>query len=258
MPETKLTRKLECVLVPSCGLFLNRADDLLDWDGIVIIFDVPVRCDGLIGLTMLDVKERDQSFRYTFEKLAPEALLQAVKAAHKAAEDVYFHVRTSNLIPYLLSQTSASQMDRIQTWKYSIKNTELRDAAMAKLTTWFFAPKPSVDQLRSALAKLLNVQSDRLDILFRDNRFAELKKAVLQVSERRQAGKPVPVDKVAEEHGVSAFDIRYLQNAYSKLGEGDLDPPVELAEVQRAARRKLPCPLKGESEAEADGSEDNG
>lgn len=259
MPETvlagkKANRKLQCVLLPSVSLFIKRADELLDWPGVVIIFDAPVRCDGLVGATLLDVKERTESFRYVFERLAPDTLVDAVRQCIEDEEEVMFHVRQSNLIPYLLNQTSASQMDRVQTWKYVIKNTELRDQAMSKLVEWFFVPKPTVDQLRKKLATMLSVAEDRLDVLFRDNRFADLKKATLVVAEAKAKGKSVSVDKVAEDNGVSPFDIRYLMNAYAKLQkhDGDLNPPIEIREVQKAARYGTPCPLKAQLEGDPD------
>lgn len=266
MPEMVLVgkkathSKLQCVLLPSVSVFIKRADELLDWPGVVIIFDAPVRCDGLVGATLLDVKERTESFRYVFDRLAPDTLVDAVRQCIEDEEEVMFHGRQSNLIPYLLNQTSASQMDRVQTWKYVIKNTELRDQAMAKLVEWFFVPKPTVEQLRKKLATMLKVTEDRLAVLFRDNRFADLKKATLIVAEAKAKGKSVSVDKVAEDNGVSPFDIRYLMNAYAKLQkhDGDLNPPVELRDVQRAARYGTDCPLKAQLEGDSDDADTEG
>ena len=72
MPGDALSKKVKCYLIPSCGMFLRRAEELMDWNGVVIIFDAPVRCDGLIGLTMLDVKERE------IDRIRKEALTKGV------------------------------------------------------------------------------------------------------------------------------------------------------------------------------------
>lgn len=255
--DTVLDKEIDIVFVTSVGIFLANADTFLDWDGIVIIFDCPVRCDGLVGITMLDVKERTESFRYVFERIEASFLEATVSVAMDEREEVLFHVRESNMIPYLLNQTSSSQMDRLQTWKYSIKNTELREVAMENLIKWFFAPKPDMAALQKRLMAVLNLdKSKALDILFKDSKFAELKVAVLQVQGLKDQGKSFSVDKIAEKAGVSPFDIRYLMNSKSKIDKGgDLDPPVEMLAVQQAIRKGTPCPITG-IEGDADESAD--
>lgn len=245
----------QVILVVGVGPFLARAEELTDWTGVVIVFDCPVRCDGLVGVTMLDVKERTESFTYVFERLTPEALVEHVQKALDEDDEVFFHQRKSNMIPWLLSRTSSSQMDRLQTWKYSIKNTELRDVALEILVSWFFNPKPTIDQLKTRLMRVLSLdKSKALDVLFKDNKFEELRAAVVQVWGLKQDGKTIPIDKIAEKAEVSPFDIRYLVHTREKtLKGGDVDPPVTLKDIHLAARNKKPCPLKNVDEiTEAD------
>lgn len=243
--DTKL-EGIDVLFVPSVQVFLNRSAELCNWEGVVIVFDCPVRCDGLVGITMLDVKERTQSFRYVFERISPDVLVNAVTHAIKEDEEVLFHRRTSNMIPYLLSRTSSSQMDRLQTWKYSIKNTELREQAVNVMISWFFAAKPDLTALQNRLMKLLSLDKSRaLDILFDGSKFPELKKAVLTIKALKESGKTYLVDKIAEKEGVSPFDIRYILNAKEKIDKGgEVDPPLPIHEIQLAARHKQPCPLK--------------
>lgn len=247
---------VDVVLIASVGIFLANHAVFLDWEGIVIVFDCPVRCDGLVGITMLDVEKRTESFKYVFERLEPEKLVALISIAMDEREEQLFHVRDSNMIPYLLNRTSSSQMDRLQTWKYSIKNTELREQAMKTLVNWFFAPKPDLNALQARLMTLLNLdKSKALDILFKDSKFPELKAAVLQVQGLKDKGKSFSVDKIAEKAGVSAFDIRYLCSVKSKLDKGgDLDPPVPLAAVAKAQRDKTRDPITGKM---PDGDEDD-
>lgn len=240
-------KDVDVALVTSVGIFLANNEVFLDWPGIVIVFDSPVRCDGLVGITVLDVKERSASFRYTFERITAEQLVATISVAMDEQEEQLFHERKSNMIPYLLNRTSSSQMDRLQTWKYSIKNTELREQAMEKLIGWFFAPKPDLMALQQRLMTILNLdKSKALDILFKDSKFPELKAAVLQVQALKDQGKSFSVDKIAEKAGVSAFDIRYLMSVKAKIDKGgDLDPAVTLVDVQKAMRNKERCPITG-------------
>lgn len=251
-------KDVDVALVTSVGIFLANHEVFIDWDGIVIVFDAPVRCDGLVGITMLDVKERTESFRYVFDRITPEQLVAHVSVAMDEQEERFFHTRESNMLPYLLNRTSSSQMDRLQTWKYSIKNTELRDQAMERLVSWFFAAKPTIEQLQSKLMSMLNLdKSKALDILFKDSKFPELKAAVLQVQTLKDAGKSVAIDKIAEKAGVSAFDIRYLFALKSKFDKGgDLDPEVPLVAVQKAARTKQRDPISGLMPGGDDGDEE--
>lgn len=246
LPDTDLTQ-LDVVLIVSAGKFIARADMLSDWEGICIVFDSPVRCDSLVGITLLDVRERSASFRYIFDRITPEFLLAQIKAAKQTYEEVVFHSRTANLLPYLLNQTSSSQMDRLQTWKYSIKNVELRDEALTCLISWFFVEKPTVDALKKRLMTLLSLdKSKALNILFQDSKFPELKTAVLEVKKFKDDEKSYSVDKIAEKHGVSAFDIRYLISVFAKRKKTFVsEAGVKLEDIQRAARLKQRCPLTG-------------
>lgn len=255
--DTVLDDQVDIVFITSVGIFLAHADRFVDWDGIVIIFDCPVRCDGLVGITLLDVKTRTESFRYVFDRISPEQLEAKISAAMDERDDQFFHIRESNMIPYLLNRTSSSQMDRLQTWKYSIKNTELREVAMEKLIGWFFAPKPDLNALQTRLMTVLNLdKSKALDILFKDSKFPELKVAVLQVQALKDQGKSFSVDKIATKAGVSAFDIRYLMNVKARIDKGgDLDPPVPVKDVQQAIRKGTKCPISGLGGEEGDADE---
>lgn len=247
---------LQVALVVSTGKFMNRAREFLDWGGVVIVFDAPVRCDHLQGITMLDVKERTESFRYVFDRISDQFLLDKVQEALEADEDVGFTYRRSNMMSFLLAQTSNSQMDRVQTWKYTIRDPALRDEALHVLVSWFFNPKPTLEALRNRLAKLVTVPGKEtpkaLESLFTGTTFPALKEAILKVEAAKAAGKAVSVDKVAEQHSVSAFDMRYLISLRAKiLSASTHDPGVPLEDVHRAARNKQPCPLKGEEDGES-------
>jgi hypothetical protein len=236
-PETVLD-DTQVLLVPSVGRFLAVADTLLDWNGVVIIFDCPVRCDSLVGITLLDVKTRTESFRYVFSRPSPSDVKTAVRSALEGEDEVIFHSRQSNMLPYLLNRTSCSQMDRVQTWKYSIKNTEVREKALEKLVSWFFNGKPTLEDLRNKLSDLVGAKPTALENLFVNNRFEDLRRAVLSVHTQKQAGKSPSVDKEAEKCKVSAFDVRYLMQAYAKKGiNDDLEPAPLLEEIHKAARK---------------------
>lgn len=242
--DTKLLEDLKVLLIVSVNAFLTVSDHLLDWDGVVILFDAPVKCEAFVGITLLDVEKRDNSFRYRFKRLNKNDISDAVKGALQSDDDIVFHKRKSNLLPYLLGQTSNSQMDRLQTWKYRVP-PDLRDAAFDTLVRWFFASKPTVKDLQNRLLVMLGDNRRKsIDTLFEGNKFEPLKEAVLHIKSLKVASKSYSIDKVATKYAVSAFDIRYLMAVNEKRKKSqEFDPPFEVAKVQRAYRLDKPCPL---------------
>ncbi len=246
--STEPLEGIQVILFSSVHLFVSQSDSLLDWDGVVLLFDAPPKCEALLGLEMLGVANRTESFRYTKQDIPRGLLSEKIAAALKGDDDVVFHNRKHNLLPWLLGQTSASQLDRIQTWKYRVPPA-MRDSLTKTLVKWFFAPKPTVDDLKERLTKEVgNGQGKKAtENLFEGNNFADLKKAILQVHTAKAEGKSFSVDKVASAHGVSPFDIRYMviaNDRYSKVQE--YEPGFELAQAQRAFRLNKPCDLLGD------------
>ena len=242
--DPKLLEDAEVVFVVSVSAFVAVADSLLDWDGIVIIFDAPVKCEALVGITLIDVEKRDASFRYRFRKMSRGDILASVTRALKENQDIIFHQRKDNLLPYLLGQTSNSQMDKLQTWKYRIP-PELRDRMFGLVVKWFIASKPTIEDLKNKLFSTLGTtKSKPIDNLFEGNRFSELKAAIQKVLEQKTSGKSFSVDKIALAFGVSPFDIRYLLTSNEKMKKVTVfNPPLEIASIQRAYRLNKPSPL---------------
>jgi len=249
--DPKILKGTQVLLIVSVSAFLAVADHLLDWDGVVIIFDAPPKCEALVGITLLDVEKRDASFRYTFSRLQRGQILAKVKEALASKDDIVFHQRKSNLLPYLLGQTSNSQMDKLQTWKYRVPPTQ-RDELFSTVIKWFFASKPTVDNLRAKLLSILGAtKSKPLDNLFEGNRFTELKAAIQQILQLKAATKSYSVDKIAATHGVSPFDIRYLMAANDRRKKVQtFEPPLEVATIQRAYRLEKPSPLEDTNETD--------
>ena len=238
--------RLDVALVVNTSTFIKYQNAFLDWGGVAIIFDSPPKCDSLLGIHILDVQEKLESYRYRFQTLTKDALITAIQSAFEGDDDVMFDHVTLNVASSLLN-TVSSQMSRVQSIKYAI-HSDLRDDWLKKLVSWFFS-NPSVDQarLRKALDTLLEHEpyKERLhDKLFVTD-FMPLKLAIIEATEVKKAGKTPVIQTIADTHGVSAFDVRYILAVRQKHLLEDATPRT-LADMTRASRatRNVPPPVE--------------
>lgn len=216
---------------------MTVSSDLQKYQGVVIVTDSPVRLDGLVGLKMMDVAEARTSFTYTFIRPDLEAFAETIE---KALEDedgaVVPHLREAALLPVLLRSTSASMMQGVQTFIYTLPH-ENRDEVKTAFFQWFLAPDSvTLDKLRRRWKRLLpTVQDTRIDRVLDGAPLEKLREALRYVTETKMPG--AKITAYAADLGISAFDIRYIQAAHLRMEKeaADVETGMTLGDIRRAA-----------------------
>lgn len=210
--ETPIDENAQVILAANAA-YLPMLTELLSehQDYVLVLFDVPVRLDGIKGINMVDVKEKKKSFYYDFQPAPYPRFIRMVKKDLEQAKEFEVNTRSPNVIPALLRSTASSTLQRLQSWKYAIHPVEVRDEAMAALLEWFVKPDISVEQVKESICLILDKENSA-DILFQDDRYLKLKDAVMLCLQAKAKGVSI-VSDTAKERGLSAFDIRYIMNA---------------------------------------------
>lgn len=210
--ETPIDENAQVILAANAA-YLPMLTELLSehQDYVLVLFDVPVRLDGIKGINMVDVKEKKKSFYYDFQPAPYPRFIRMVKKDLEQAKEFEVNTRSPNVIPALLRSTASSTLQRLQSWKYAIHPVEVRDEAMAALLEWFVKPDISVEQVKESICLILD-KENAADILFQDDRYLKLKDAVMLCLQAKAKGVSI-VSDTAKERGLSAFDIRYIMNA---------------------------------------------
>lgn len=210
--ETPIDENAQVILAANAAYLPMLTEMLAEHqDYVLVLFDVPVRLDGIKGINMVDVKEKKKSFYYDFQPAMYQRFVRMVKKDLEHAKEFEVNTRSPNVIPALLRSTASSTLQRLQSWKYAIHPVEVRDEAMAALLEWFVKPDISVEQVKENICLILD-KENAADILFQDDRYLKLKDAVMLCLQAKAKGVSI-VSETAKERGLSAFDIRYIMNA---------------------------------------------
>lgn len=211
--DTPIPEDTDLIYVPNSGYLSTvvKQAEALNHQYVVMLFDVPVRLDGIKGLLMADVKEKKKSFYYDFEKVSYAKVAKALSKFFSSDEPFAINLRRPNVIPVLLKSTASSTLKRLQSWKYGIHPVALRDEVMAKVFEWFIKPDKTVEWLKEEVADLLE-RDGAADLLFEDDRYIKLKDAVCRCLAAKLEEKSI-VTQVADKEKLSAFDIRYIMSA---------------------------------------------
>lgn len=232
--ETPLPKDAEVVLVSNSAYLTTVIEHTQHLDGyVLVLFDVPVRLDGIKGLIMADVAEKKKSFYYEFEKPNYPKIIRLINEKLEAQEPFPINLRKPNVIPTLLKSTASSTLQRLQSWKYAIKPVSLRDEAMTLVFNWFINEKLSQKWLEREVDSLLEKEG-ATKTLFADDRYHKLKAAVLTCLKAKEDGKSI-VSQVAEKEKLSAFDIRYIMNAATVSAIYEDQDIVDIYQEQRKA-----------------------
>jgi hypothetical protein len=236
--DSETWKKANVVLVPGVSAFLTYEEYLLDCEQVIVVFDSPIRLDGLSGIDIQDVGKRKVSFAYDF--IAPDwdKFKRSVANALEREELQTFKRRSPNVLPVMLNSTSASLMSGFQTFFYTIKEQGLRDSLRTIFIEWFFASeKVTVKHLRNRFCRMLSERSHpAVDRLLEGKPLESLKKVVTSTVAARDAGKSVSAAKLdtsLEGTGLSAFDVRYIMNAYEKIQKVQEPEDLSLTDMRK-------------------------
>lgn len=230
LPDTDLFTASSVLFLTSVGKFNGIAEGLLDWDGVVIVFDCAVKCDHIKGMQLLDVKDPTPSYYYAATDLDFDKLANEIQTALNSDTEVIYVRKESNLLPSLLGQTSKSVLDRLQSWKYAIKDTTVRDIALDLVLNWIFTSDSGEDRLEQQLNELLP-GGNKFAILQGEGLLTSLRAACADFYQDKLEGKTPNVDVIASRHTVSAFDIRYMYSLYTKRKGITKHEPAKNTEV---------------------------
>lgn len=250
----------DILLVPNVSRLISTLPLLDDFDGVVLVFDSPVRLDGIQGMDILDITEKKNSFTYTFKRLDFPDMLTKVSDAFDDPKHMDFSIRTANVLPVLLNTTSASILQKISTFFYSIKEQQHRDQVKDIFIDWFFSPeKITVDRLRTRWLKIMpDTKVASIDRLLDGLPLDRLKTVVLRVHRAKKGGKggisSAKLDAELEGTGVSAFDVRYILSAKAKADKNiEYEAPgITLGELRKQQEAASALEAEGADDEDTD------
>ena len=250
----KIHEDTDVVVICNTGVFNNLMDSLDSENVAVLVLDSAIRLDAYIGMTIWDVGKRKQSFRFEF--VSPSFVKMAKTIKNELAdEDSIVPCHSGiNVAAELLNLTPNSYLSRLQTWKYKIKNTEVREEAFNAFVDWLFNPDQTKDQLLAYLNKLTGADK-AATILFDTDIFEKIKVVLLDVKAKRDADKTVSMSKVAEKAELSTFDLQYLWTSYSKRHTVESD--VALEDLFHRNKKKSAEQLALAEQAEKEDNDEN-
>lgn len=204
----------EVILVHTVTNFNRKRKDLNASDAVVIVFDTPVLLETLDPIELLDAK-RIAPLRYAFTPFSKEELLTRLNVSG----NVTAQRQEVDVIPTLLNSTFPSIMKPMLTFLYSIPNTDKRIDYRFQLLRYLIKPKISMKDLRKSLIALsrqkeTSTNLDELLDFFTTEQVANTRKVLGAIRKAKKAGHPPRIDKLCEEHRVSAFDVKYIQKVY--------------------------------------------
>lgn len=213
--EDSVKPRANVILVPTVSLFLKRKNLLEESSSSVFVFDTPVLLDYLKPIEILDAK-KSTSFKYKLYELQESQLRDALSEKRKIKikkEDI-------DIIPSLLNSTIPSIMKPIQTFLYSIPNTENRLFYNKEILSFFKSKSTSTKDLRKSLILLSKQKKsfkalDKLIDFLNEDSVVNTKNVILKVLKYKKNGKAPNIDKLSSDRSVSAYDVRYILKASS-------------------------------------------
>ncbi len=205
--------RADAILVPSVALFLKRRLPLQESSSSVFVFDTPVLLTSIKYLELLDARS-SKNFTFKLYEVSSEQIKEALNKRLK----VKLKSQKLNIIPVLLNETTPSIMKPIQTFLYSIVNTQERAAYNKELFKYFTCKNTDLKALQSSLISLSKQKKsgkalERLLSFLEEDDVKNVKCVVLKALKHNSHGDKPEIDKMATEYGVSAYDVRYLINA---------------------------------------------
>ena len=243
----KVKDTTDVLLICNSGVFNNMMDDLGNTDVCVLLFDSAIRLDSYIGMTVWDVAARKQSFRFEFCTPSFTKMAKVLKEELADTDSVVPCHSGINVAAHLLNTTPNSYLATLQTWKYKIKDTHVREEAFNYFIDWLFNPAQSKENLLAHLEKITG-KDKASSILFASDVFLKIKEVLIDVKTKRDAGKTVTMSKVAEKASLSTFDLQYLYNSYTKRQEVTND--VTLETIFHANKKASVAKAKAKAEEE--------
>lgn len=214
--EDDVKPRAGAILVPTLKLFVKHKKALEATNASVFVFDTPVLLDYLVPIKLLDAKKAS-SFKYKLYELSPSDVKEAVASKEK----IKVSSKAIDVIPRLLGETLPSVMKPIQTFLYTVPNTEHRVFYTKEILHFFASKKTSVEDLRASLISLSKQKKsfsalDKILEFLSEGSSKNTKAVVVKVLKAKAKGKSVNVEKIATEYQVSSYDVKYILSALGR------------------------------------------
>lgn len=214
--EDSVKPRANAILVPTMKLFTKHKKALEQTNAAVFVFDTPVLLDYLEPIKLLDAKKAG-SFKYKLYELSASDIVEAVKAKGK----VKVSSKSIDVIPRLLGDTLPSVMKPIQTFLYSVPNTEHRVFYTKEILHFFASKKTSIEDLKASLISISKQKKsfsalDKVLGFLTEAGAKNTKAVVVKVLKAKAKGKSANVDKLCTEYKVSPYDVKYILSALSR------------------------------------------
>lgn len=199
------------VLVPTIQTVINNIETFNKSDSIFFVFDAPVLLEYLRPIVLLDVEKKTSSFSYKFRDLTFDLISKTLSQCDKAKSFVVTK-KVINVIPVLLGKQS-SFLTPIMTYLYLIPKGDGRYKYSKIIYDWLRTPNAPVEDLKIGA----NTASKTLFKFLKSERGITAKTAVEKIWALKKLKKPCNYKKLAKEHQVNVFDLKYLVKAIVKM-----------------------------------------
>jgi len=207
--EDKLDRAANIIFIPTLALLLRHIKNINRSKATVFLFDDPVKCHYLKGITLLDIEKINPAYRYKFKPLTKALIKKALKIIGPAK----IKQQDLKLIPTLLQNSDGGVLAPILDFLYQSPNAVRRQKYAKEIYLWFAGDK-NVNVLRKKLQKIGGFgKDDSLEILIKileSNKYIALRKAVSEIWKRRKTDKPITYQKIIEQYKIKSYDIKFL------------------------------------------------
>ncbi len=214
--EDNVRPRAGAVLVPTTKLFLKHRKSLERTNASVFVFDTPILLDYLSPIKLLDSKKAG-SLRYKMYDLDPADVATAIASKNTST----ITCGNNDVISTLLGATLPSVMKPIQTFLYSIQDTEHRNYCSAEILHYLASSKTKLSDLGTSLIlaskqKKTSPALERLMTFLEEDTTKQTKKVVTHILRTQAAGDTSDVDTLCCEARISAYDVNYILHALGK------------------------------------------
>ncbi len=214
--EDSVRPRAGVILVPTLKLFTKHKKALEAANATVFVFDTPVALEYVEPIKLLDAK-RVAAFKYKLY----DAAVSDVVGATQTKEKIRATLKPVDVIHRLLGDTLPSVMKPIQTFLYTISNTEHRSAYTKQILHFFASKKTSIEDLNASLISISKHKKsfaalDKVLDFLEEPSAKSTKQVVITVLKADARSKSVNVEKLCEEYKVSSYDVKYILSALRK------------------------------------------
>lgn len=191
------------VIFHTASMFMRTHKKFKDSRVVALVLDNPYALQHELGLTLVGATFTKNSI--LFSQFTKKDLKDYLVRCRDLSEPLEFERVPYNLTAEVLKDYSASSLSALQTFLYKIKDTDSREFVSKTVKKWMTSDA-TFDVLEPKLKRYVSLRSiEGLKAIVNTTSMRNFRAAV-----RKAAAHPNRIARIAKDHKVNAFDIKYL------------------------------------------------